>query len=450
MARLTLDDALRALAVTLLFAGACESRAPIGPIQQPQEPPPVDPPPVDPPPVDPPPVVVTRCDSCHGAPPQTGAHLAHALPVTLEGLTYGDLRILQDVADGGTRYMFGCGHCHPIDPAAHEADLGADGLPDVVLTPPDPAVSGDAIKFRNTPQAGWNETTGTCSGVYCHSSGHGSLDAPLDYRATPAWTATTGALGCDECHGNPPRYPSAGAGSAAPNSHIELASDGWEWGHYAGMPGPWHWGGSKHGGGLGWTGTHAASPVTCQSCHYDTVDPANVKPGGFFYLDTEGSYVLDGPAANSSRLDDPSWLASQCGTCHDGVIAPKGAGRVLPLRHVNGRADVVFDPRPSLPVGYATGLPALATPEPLAPYFVWSFNASVGGWTLPPGTAVRKAGDGSDVLALSLEHAAYDPATRTCTNVGCHLARQSAVDSGAGQPLRWGERYACGPCHDMY
>ncbi|HSD19518.1 MAG TPA: hypothetical protein VLC54_05760, partial [Anaeromyxobacter sp.] len=72
MARLTLDVALRALAVTLLIAGACESRAPIGPI--------------DSPPVDPPPVMTGRCDACHGAPPQTGAHLAHAMPVTLDGL----------------------------------------------------------------------------------------------------------------------------------------------------------------------------------------------------------------------------------------------------------------------------------------------------------------------------------------------------------------------------
>jgi predicted CxxxxCH...CXXCH cytochrome family protein len=402
--------------------------------------------------VDPPPVVIARCDACHGAPPQTGAHLAHAMPVMLDGLAYGDLRILEDVPAGGTRYAFGCGHCHPIDPAAHEADLGADGLPDVVLSPPAVAVAGDAIKLRNTPQAAWDPATGTCSGVYCHSSGHGDLDAPLDYRTTPTWTATPSALGCDGCHGNPPRYPTAGSTSAAPNSHLQLADDGWEWGHFAGMPGPWH--GSKHGGGLGWPGTHAAAPITCQTCHFETVDPANVKPGGFFYLDTEGSYALDGPGVDPSRTENPLWRGSQCATCHDGAIAPRGAGKVLPLRHVNGRPDVVFDPRPALPDTYASGLPPLASPEPLAPYFVWSFNVLVDAEIFPPGTSVLQAEDGSKVLSVSLEHAAYDPATRTCTNVGCHLERQSLVGAGTLDPLRWGDNYdvwwACNYCHPKF
>ncbi len=443
MARHTLDVTFRALAVTLLIAGACESRAPIG--SQHADPPPVTPPPVDPP------VVVGRCDSCHGAPPRTGAHLAHATPVTLDGLAYGDLRILEDVATSGTSYAFGCGHCHPIDPAAHEADLGDDGLPDVLLTPPPQAVPEDALKRRNAPLAAWDPASGTCSGVYCHSSGHGAMDAPLDYRSTPAWAAGPDALGCDGCHGNPPRYRSAGSTSAAPNSHLQLADDGWEWGHFAGMPGPWH--GSKHGGGLGWGGAHAAAPITCQTCHFDTVDPANVKRFGFFYLDTEGSYALDDPAMDPSRTENPFWQGGQCGTCHDGVIAPRGAGRVLPLRHVNGRADVVFDARAALPQGYASGLPPLTT-GPIAPYFVWSFNVLVDPAKLPPGTAVLVAKDRSEALAVSLEHAAYDPTTRTCSNIGCHLERQSLVGAGTLDPLRWGDDYdvwwACNYCHPKF
>jgi predicted CxxxxCH...CXXCH cytochrome family protein len=430
MARLTLDDALRALAVTLLFAGACESRAPIGPNRQP--------------------IQTGPCDDCHAAPPATGAHLAHAAPEMLDGLAYGDLRILEDVATGGTRYAFGCGHCHPVDPAAHEADLGADGLPDVVLAPPAVAVTGDAIKLRNTPQAAWDPATGTCSGVYCHSSGHGSLDAPLDYVTTPAWTATTGPLGCDECHGNPPRYPSAGSESAAPNSHIQLASDGWEWGHYAGMPGPFH--GTRHGDPAT---ASAASPITCQTCHFATVDPSHTGPGGFYYLDTQGNYALEGGAAG--RRSNAGWLSTQCATCHlNAEGAPAAGGAVLPLRHVNGRPDVVFDPRSTLPDGYVTGLPALATTGPIAPYYVAPFDISLNGWPLSPGADVRVASDGSEVLTVSLAPATYDPTSRTCSNVGCHLSRQSLVDSGAlGTPprLRWGDEYklyaSCQYCHSM-
>jgi predicted CxxxxCH...CXXCH cytochrome family protein len=430
MARLTLDAALRALAVTLLFAGACESRAPIGPNRQP--------------------IQSGPCDECHAAPPPTGAHLAHAAPGGLDGLAYGDLRILEDVATGGTRYAFGCGHCHPIDPAAHEADLGADGLPDVVLTPPAQPVAGDAIKLRNTPQAGWDQATGACSGVYCHSSGRDSLGAPFGYVATPAWTATPGALGCDGCHGNPPRYPSAGPESAAPNSHIQLAEDGWEWGHYAGMSGPYH--GTRHGSP---TAGYAAAPITCQTCHYETVDPSHTKPDGFYYLDTSGDYALEGGAG--ARTTYVKWQRTQCATCHSaGGRAPPAAGAVLPLRHVNGRPDVVFDARLSLPDGYATGLPALATPAPIAPYYVTPFNISLNGWPLAPGAEVRVASDGSEVLTISLEHATYDPASRTCSNVGCHLSRQSLVDSGAlgtPPPLRWGDEYklftSCDYCHSM-
>ncbi|HSD20007.1 MAG TPA: CxxxxCH/CxxCH domain-containing protein [Anaeromyxobacter sp.] len=430
MARLTLDDALRALAVTLLFAGACESRAPIGPNRQP--------------------IQTGPCEDCHAAPPPTGAHLAHTAPGALDGLAYGDLRILEDVATGGTRYVFGCGHCHPIDPAAHEADLGADGLPDVVLTPPAQTVPGDAIKHRNTPQAAWDPATGTCSGVYCHSSGRDSLGTPFGYVATPPWTATPGALGCDGCHGNPPRYPSAGPESAAPNSHIQLAEDGWEWGHYAGMSGPYH--GTRHGSP---TAGYASAPITCQTCHYETVDPSHTKPDGFYYLDTSGDYALEGGAA--ARTTYVKWQRTQCATCHAaGSRAPPAPGAVLPLRHVNGRPDVVFDPRPALPDGYATGLPALATTAPVAPYYVTPFNVSLNGWPLAPGAEVRVASDGSEVLTVSLEHATYDPASRTCSNVGCHLSRQSLVDSGAlgtPPPLRWGDEYklftSCEYCHSM-
>jgi len=424
MARLTLDDALRALAITLLFAGACESRAPIGPNRQP--------------------IQTGPCDDCHAAPPATGAHLAHAAPEMLDGLAYGDLRILEDVATGGTRYAFGCGHCHPVDPAAHEADLGADGLPDVVLVPPDVAVTGDAIKLRNTPQAAWDPATGTCSGVYCHSSGRDSLGPPFGYVTTPAWTATSGALGCDGCHGNPPRYPSAGSESAAPNSHIQVASDGWGWGHFGGMPGPFHGNGSFHGAQ---TPGYASAPITCQACHFETVDPAHTQLGGFYYLDTSGDYALGRVVASS-----------QCATCHgDGKRAPANGGAVLPLRHVNGRPDVVFDARLSLPDGYATGLPALATPAPMTPYYVSPFNVDLNGWPLPPGTELRLGLDGTtQVLSVSLEPATYDPTSRTCSNVGCHLSRQSLVDSGAlgtPPPLRWGDEYklysSCQYCHSM-
>jgi predicted CxxxxCH...CXXCH cytochrome family protein len=140
------------------------------------------------------------------------------------------------------------------------------------------------------------------------------------------------------------------------------------------------------------------------------------------------------------------------------VKAPTGRGRVLPLRHVNGRRDVVFDPRLALPAGYQTGLPALATSDPVAPYYVYPFNVTQGAWTLPPGTAIRAAtGTNPEVLAGTLSTATYDPATGTCSNVACHVGRQWAVDVGLPPtpPLRWGDPYisswsaSCSGCHPM-
>jgi predicted CxxxxCH...CXXCH cytochrome family protein len=211
------------------------------------------------------------------------------------------------------------------------------------------------------------------------------------------------------------------------------------------MPGPWH--GSHHGG------PGAASPITCQTCHFETTDPTCTAPGGFFWLDTTGDYALEG--GDPDRLDTEPWLHPQCTTCHDGLAAPQGQGRVLPLRHVNGRADVVFDPRAALPVDYATGLPSLTTSDPVAPYYVSPFNVTQSGWTLPPGGDLRDAAGEAVVLTGTLAGATYDPASRTCSNVTCHVGRQWAADQTPplAPPLRWGDPYgefwSCNWCHPM-
>ena len=419
-----------AFAVAVLGTG-CQSRMPLPP------------PSVEPPPPKPPPVEPTACDGCHGAPPATGAHLLHSGAALRPTLAYGDLAVLEDFAAGGATYGFGCGHCHPLDPALHLADAGGDGLPDVELAPPTDGSAPNSLRAKNSPYAVYDRATGTCRGVYCHSSGQ---DVPA-YVETPPWTAPPGTLGCDGCHGNPPRYASAGPDSAAANGHLQLAYDGWEWGHYAGLPGPYH--GSVHGSG---TVGEAAAPMTCQSCHFETVDAANVAPGGFYYLDTSGDYAL--PGGDASRLGSAVWQASQCATCHDGVRAPVGRGKVLPLRHVNGRRDVAFDPRTALPDGYATGLPALASAGAIAPYYVAPFQVDVSGYALPPGGAILTAQDATQVLAIDLASATYDPATRTCAGIPCHLARQARVDAGAEGPLRWGAPYlrgaSCNACHSFY
>jgi predicted CxxxxCH...CXXCH cytochrome family protein len=340
------------------------------------------------------------CGSCHPVPPSTGAHATHFTdPSDPPQVTYGDLRVLEDFdPSGGPGYRFGCGACHPIDPAKH-----MDGTVEVELA--DPAAPPSSLKGRADRAAAFDPRTKTCQGVYCHSNGAGVLA----FATTPPWTGTFSGDRCTACHQNPPAYPSGGAGSETANSHLLLASDGYEYGHFGGLPGPWHT--SHHRADA--SGVLEAAPITCQTCHFETVDPANVGPGGFYYLDTSGNYDLGGQ------------LGYACATCHDGAPGSpaSGSGAVLPLRHVNGHHDVVFDPRESIPAD-VTGLPA---PPDRPTYPMWVDILPFGG--LPAGSTT----DGA-TWSLTLSGASWDPGTKTCSNVPCHLQQSYP----GGPALVWG------------
>jgi len=373
------------------------------------------------------------CDACHGYPPATGAHLVHfGWTAGADVGVYGDTRILADYVPLGApraaSYAFGCGNCHPLDPAKHmdgtvEVELSGSGAPPGSLKSLNPAAASYA--------------SGSCASVYCHSSGQATdaASATPVYAATPPWTSGQ-ALGCASCHADPPRYPTGGPGAVTANTHAGLAYDGYVYGHFLGQPGPWHPGGSKHGGDA-WGPPQDASPITCQTCHYGTVDPANTGPSGFYYLDAGGDYAFPGEKSDEG-----------CARCHrtGDPAAPVGSGRTLPLLHVNGRRDVVFDPR--------TGLPGISW-LPAAPFApsrpAWVTGASPG--VLPP------SGDGvlapvpvppggafaAPTLSQFLSSALYDPATKTCSNVACHLAETSVQWGGAPSP----DNATCKACHGL-
>jgi predicted CxxxxCH...CXXCH cytochrome family protein len=382
------------------------------------------------------------CASCHGYPPATGAHLVHfGWTAGADRATYGETAILEDYAalgaPTGSFYAFGCGNCHPVDPARHmdgalQVELAGTGLPP------------ETLKSRNPPEAAFSRPAGTCASVYCHSSGQQASAAagtPV-YATTPGWGSGE-KLGCGSCHGNPPRYPSGGPGAVTANSHIGLAFDGYSFGHFGGLPGIWHPGptfGSKHGGGnFPASPPEGASPITCQTCHHATVDPANAGPSGFYYLDTSGDYSVPGAV---NHYD--------CLACHvaGSPVAPTGAGRVLPLRHVNGSRDVAFDPR--------TALPSISW-LPVAPFTptrpTWVTDAAPLVTALPAGAVFDPAALPSPspgpytkpTLSLSLSNAGWAPGLKTCSNVGCHLA-QAAVQWG-GVPLN--ARDPCAACHGL-
>jgi len=370
------------------------------------------------------------CACCHAAPPATGAHLAH---VTSTPTLYGvDSKTSDSLATTATTFDFGCGNCHPTDPARHQS--GA-----VDLSPTDGTVG--SLKALNDPAAAYDPLTGTCSGVYCHSTGQ----AAPTFVQTPGWGSGT-ALGCDGCHANPPSYANGGAGAATANSHVGWLLDAGNvlaTGHFAGLPATLHEG-SAHGGG---TGTQfagdSASPLTCQTCHYVTADPAGTGPSAFYYLNTTGTYR---PADDwTGAPATPVVLA--CAACHTGT-PPTGTGGTRTYFHVNGARDVAFDPRTDLAgmdAAYAaSSLPA--TPNtPTRPYWytrATTNNVSGGDSPVVTGIAGRTdAGFDGTTLSLHLADATWDGATKTCSNVACHYNRTSA---------QWGEPLStatCSVCH---
>ena len=383
------------------------------------------------------------CNSCHGYPPSNGAHLAHfAWTAGADQGVYGDVRVLESyVADGllppaFPSFAFGCGNCHPLDAAKH-----MDGTVEVALA--GAGAPAGSLKARNPTGAA--HASGSCSSVYCHSSGQADDAAAATpvYVATPGWTSGA-KLGCASCHANPPRHASGGPGAATANSHLGLAFDGYAFGHFGGLPGVWHPGGtfgSKHGGGQ-WPAPNDASPITCQTCHHATVDPANTGPSGFYYLDTSGDYALAGSVTHYD-----------CLACHGAgnPAAPTGGGKALPLLHVNGRRDVVFDPRGALPS--IAWLPT-APFTPTRPTWVTSAAPLVD--PLPPGAGFDPpvvppppAGQAwpysAATLSLGLAGAAWSPATKTCSNVACHLAETSLVWGGAPEDYS----APCRRCHGL-
>ncbi|MDF1564543.1 MAG: CxxxxCH/CxxCH domain-containing protein [Deltaproteobacteria bacterium] len=357
---------------------------------------------------------VLYCDGCHGFPPATGAHPLHVGDADATSwASYGGLLHAADVRAGAATYLFDCGQCHPRDVARH-----ADGTVDVEVG--STGVPGGTLRSLSTPTASY--TGGVCREVYCHSTGQ---ETPA-YVDSPPWTGGFTGPRCASCHENPPSYASGGAGTATANTHLQIADDGVEYGHFGGLPGPWHT--SYHGGG---SPGDAASPLTCQTCHYDTVDPAAVGPGGFYWLNTSGSY----------ERGSGHWM--DCTRCHTGAggAPAQGVGGVQPAAHVNGVRDVVFEQRTSIPAG-TPGIPA-APNRPTYPTWV---TAAPSAADRPPGSVV----DGI-TWSVDLTLSTYDPADKSCQNVGCHILQSFGTGMAQYEPLQWGVTpvgwSTCNACH---
>lgn len=247
------------------------------------------------------------CGSCHALPPATGAHLAH---VGAEGgRTYGSLSTAASVTTP-TGYAFGCGHCHPLDPARHLNGGRAEVQLYDALAPPgslkarSPLATYTPGATTFTDDAGLPYTLGTCGSVYCHSGPTYATSSPVPrpgvdfsfagYPVTyPAYGVTLArgyqavgwggaAVGCGGCHGYPVRTSEPGVSAGVGQTHSLVGPGGLESGHAF-----------NHGG----------TPLNCRACHHDTVTAAN-STGRVGGLSTYGPVPIAGFAQHVNGLPD--------------------------------------------------------------------------------------------------------------------------------------------------
>lgn len=211
------------------------------------------------------------CDSCHGAPPASGAHLKHS---SASAVGYGMVGAFSDP----TNYIFGCGECHPTDSAFHR-----DGIVEVELNPT--TAPAGSLKEKNFAAASYDKSTDTCGGVYCHSgetvsSGpvgdpvytivggmrvytfdtHGNLTYnPMysvtfgrDYKPTPKWNSQSISGLCADCHAFP-LTTSTAVQAGVGDSHQWID----DYGGY----------GNLHAYNMGY------DPLPCNTCHDGEVSP---------------------------------------------------------------------------------------------------------------------------------------------------------------------------------
>ncbi len=243
------------------------------------------------------------CDSCHGAPPTTGAHTTH-FGGDASQASYGGT----DNVSSAAAYIFECGTCHSMDSADHR-----NGTVNIELynasAPPGSLKSMNPVTASYTPGGttltdvdGIDYTLGTCGDVYCHSKTDWSSPDPISqplvapdgylmlneygnlvydpYTVTEFKVYSSvgwgdAPLDCNSCHRNNPQTFWPEVQAAVGNSHANVDDWGWE---------------NLH------SYVHGFDALNCRSCHFSTVtDPMTWTRGA-----GDITYYDDVPIANKA------------------------------------------------------------------------------------------------------------------------------------------------------
>lgn len=220
-----------------------------------------------------------KCDSCHGAPPNTPAHVKH-FTGTPQQASYTSVKTAKDYA-GATGYIFNCANCHPVDLNKHgngilEIELYNTNAPAGSIKALQTTASYNKGNRYYLDSRGFAYTNGTCSNVYCHSymtyTTPGGVPEYNNYSSyvpanlvetrvfrSIAWNGPS--LTCTGCHENPPKSASPENDGGAGNSHAWTDEYGYDNLHI-------------------WNMSYA--PLSCTTCHNETVKAfsAYTSPGG--------------------------------------------------------------------------------------------------------------------------------------------------------------------------
>ncbi|WP_242393097.1 CxxxxCH/CxxCH domain c-type cytochrome [Anaeromyxobacter oryzisoli] len=335
------------------------------------------------------------CTSCHayGASLTTNAHPKHVS-------TYG----------------IGCKACHSATVSGDLAIVSGggahvNGTNDAVLDPSDPYPAGGS----------YDTTFHTCSATYCHSNGT-TITAPFGApTGSLAWNG--GADTCTSCHGGPSGAAAVmgtTSGSTRHQNHVDNAA--------------------VIGTNYVCADCHAATvasgnaPLTNQANHLNrTKDISIATRGSYASSESYTGQTCSTTYCHSSGQTTPTYVpvswtgaALGCNGCH-GTSTTAGAPD-----YANGGAGTAT--ANSHPKHTSLGSDSTSCPKCHAGTVAAAGGAIVSGSTLHTNGAhdiqIAAAYDTNGATAN------YDPATKTCSGISCHVGSST-----------WGGTLACTNCH---
>lgn len=356
------------------------------------------------------------CSGCHDSPPQTGTHLVHYNSDPIKGLVYGDIA-LSSVADA---YKFGCGNCHPLDNTFHmdnilQVELYNTESPEGSIKSLNPAgaeytagpqVTTYAHKIAGGPD--FSYSNGTCSNVYCHS--YNDWTTPLPQYTTLLECTGNGFTWTDgACYGVPTPWTPAEADWPVPSNTVTTR-------HYR-------------------TQTWGGGPLTCSGCHANspyTAYPTNDGGAGdsHSWIDQNGLNNLHMNNMTLDRFHEPI----NCRICHNDTIAD-------PSPVSTDWISTFFDYEGTIYASY-TGWYDYPFPT-FGDVAIDDFSKHVNGTVNVAFDEINSVEYSPTAIHIQTV-AAYEPSTKTCSNVSCH---KKEAEVTWGTPYRYYENIECYRCH---